>query len=516
MNTSSTTAGKIWDLRLHAHNAPDRTAVACGDVRYTYGELEILSNQMASAFRSFGLARGDHIALLIGNRPEILAIVWGAWRAGLYITPMATTLTLSELTYMVNDCDAKLVLVDAMLKDQSIALARQLSSEHLVFGSIGGELPCCQNMVNLLNTFSGIPIPDECPGALMMYTSGTTGYPKGVIRPLADPTTKATPSFATDLITLFGMGGDDVRYLSTQPLYHAAALRFALAVTAGGGYVNIMPRFNAELALNLLQSEKMTHSQWVPVMFQRLINLPANVREAFHAPQHQCAIHGAAPCSVALKEAMIDWWGPIFLEYYSGSEGVGLSLINSQEAKLHPGSVGKVVKGVLHVVEGPEATTELSPGVVGMLFFSGIAPFEYYKEPQKTATRTHVNGWQTFGDLGHVDDQGYVYLSDRLDDMIISGGVNVYPQEIEKVIQEVDGVSECAVVGVADAEFGERPVAFIVPESPHSPASLLARIRKHCEQHLGKIKRPDRFELIVQLPRTPTGKLLRRQLRNFI
>jgi fatty-acyl-CoA synthase len=312
------------------------------------------------------------------------------------------------------------------------------------------------------------------------------------------------------------MGGDDVRYLSTQPLYHAAALRFALAVTAGGGYVNIMPRFNAELALNLLQSEKMTHSQWVPVMFQRLINLPANVREAFHAPQHQCAIHGAAPCSVALKEAMIDWWGPIFLEYYSGSEGVGLSLINSQEAKLHPGSVGKVVKGVLHVVEGPEATTELSPGEVGMLFFSGIAPFEYYKDPQKTATRKHVNGWQTFGDLGHVDDQGYVYLSDRLDDMIISGGVNVYPQEIEKVIQEVDGVSECAVVGVADAEFGERPVAFIVPESPHSPASLLARIRKHCEQHLGKIKRPDRFELIVQLPRTPTGKLLRRQLRNFI
>jgi len=516
MNTSSTTAEKIWDLRVHAQIAPERIAISCGDILYTYGKLETLSNQMASLFRSFGLARGDHIALLMGNRPEMLAIVWGAYRAGLYITPMATTLTLNELTYMVKDCDAKLVLVDANLSDQSIALAEQLESEQLNFGSIGGELPCCHNVALLLTTFSGLPILDESPGALMMYTSGTTGYPKGVIRPLPDPTLKATPSFATDLIALFGIGGDDVRYLSTQPLYHAAALRFALAVTAGGGYVNIMPRFNAELALDLLQSEKITHSQWVPVMFQRLINLPANLREAFHAPHHRCAIHGAAPCSVTLKEVMIDWWGPIFLEYYSGSEGVGLSLINSYEAKLHPGSVGKVVKGVLHVVEGINATTELPPGEVGMLFFSGMAPFQYYKEPDKTAARTHRNGWQTLGDLGYVDAKGYVYLSDRLDDMIISGGVNVYPQEIEKFIQEIPGVFECAVVGVSDTEFGERPIAFIVPESANSPASLLERIRKHCEKNLGKIKRPDRFELIARLPRTPTGKLLRRQLRSLI
>ena len=191
-------------------------------------------------------------------------------------------------------------------------------------------------------------------------------------------------------------------------------------------------------------------------------------------------------------------------------------MIDSHEAQSHPGSVGKVVKGVLHVVEGPEALTELPPGEVGMLYFSGIAPFQYYNEPEKTAARTHVHGWQTLGDLGHVDNDGYVYLSDRLDDMIISGGVNVYPQEIEKVIQQVTGVLECAVVGISDAEFGERPVAFVVPESAHSPASLLQKVRYQCEQHLGRIKRPDRFELIVQLPRTPTGKLLRRQLRNYI
>jgi fatty-acyl-CoA synthase len=213
---------------------------------------------------------------------------------------------------------------------------------------------------------------------------------------------------------------------------------------------------------------------------------------------------------------MIDWGGPIFLEYYSGSEGVGLSMIDSHEAQTHPGSVGRVVKGKLHVVENPDSMTELPPGQVGMLFFSGIAPFQYYKEPGKTAGRTHVNGWQTLGDLGHVDIDGYVYLSDRLDDMIISGGVNVYPQEIEKIISEVSGVDDCAVVGISNAEFGERPVAFVVPESAHSPASLIDRVRKHCEQHLERIKRPDQFELIVKLPRTPTGKLLRKQLRNYI
>jgi fatty-acyl-CoA synthase len=516
MNSATNPPGKLWDLRQHAKKAPHQLAVSCGEVHYTYGALETLANQIAAFFRSFGLVRGDHIALLIGNRPEILAVVWGAWRAGLYITPMSTALTLTEITYMVKDCDAKMVLLDGALGESSVNLAKQLSSDTLHFVSVGAAVQNCTDLHTKVVSFSGNPIEDECPGALMMYTSGTTGYPKGVIRPLPDATTRATPSFAADLIALFGMGGDDVRYLSTQPLYHAAALRFALAVTAGGGHVYIMERFHAELALALIQSEKITHSQWVPVMFQRLLNLPPALREAFHAPHHRCAIHGAAPCGIALKQNMIDWWGPIFLEYYSGSEGVGLSLIDSHEAKSHPGSVGKVVKGVLHVVEGPEALTELPPGEVGMLFFSGIPPFQYYKEPEKTASRTHVLGWQTLGDLGHVDSDGYVYLSDRLDDMIISGGVNVYPQEIEKVIQEVLGVLECAVVGIADPEFGERPVAFVVPESPNSPASLLERVRTHCEQHLGRIKRPDRLELIAQLPRTPTGKLLRRQLRNYI
>jgi fatty-acyl-CoA synthase len=516
MNSKPHQPDKVWNLRQHAQQSPQRVVVSCDDKSLTYGELESLANKMARYFRSRGLFRGDHIALLIGNCPEMLAVVWGAWRAGLYITPMSTSLTLTELTYMVSDCDAKLVIVDVALGETSLQLASQLNTEELQFASVGGATPNCTDLNAILSTISDQPIQDESPGALMMYTSGTTGYPKGVIRPLPDASQVATPAFAADLITLFGMGGNEVRYLSTQPLYHAAALRFALAVTAGGGYVRIMPRFHAKKALTLLESDQITHSQWVPVMFQRLMGLPENLRKAFHAPKHRCAIHGAAPCSVSLKQDMIEWWGPIFLEYYSGSEGVGLSMIDSHEAQKHPGSVGRVVKGKLHVVENPDSTTELPPGQVGMLFFSGIAPFQYYKEPGKTAGRTHVNGWQTLGDLGHVDIDGYVYLSDRLDDMIISGGVNVYPQEIEKIISEVSGVDDCAVVGISNAEFGERPVAFVVPESAHSPASLIDRVRKHCEKHLERIKRPDRFELIVKLPRTPTGKLLRKQLRNYI
>ena len=209
---------------------------------------------------------------------------------------------------------------------------------------------------------------------------------------------------------------------------------------------------------------------------------------------------------------MISWWGPILLEYYSGSEGVGLSLINSLEALERPGSVGRIHKGQLHVVSDHQSDVELAAGEIGLLYFSGITPFEYHGAKEKTASLTHAKGWQTMGDLGYVDIEGFLYLTDRMDDMIISGGVNVYPQEIERVILEVAGVQDCAVVGFPDNDFGERPVAFVVPEISSSSANLIENVRAHCEIHLGRIKRPERFEVIAQLPRTATGKLLRRQL----
>ncbi len=392
--------------------------------------------------------------------------------------------------------------------------------------SLRGAIPGFEAIEPLLAQASPQPHHDEPPGALMMYTSGTTGAPKGVHRPLPSADWRGTAPFAADLIALFGLAGNHVRYLSTAPLYHAAALRFALAVTAGGGCVVVMPRFDAPTALQLLEQEAITHSQWVPAMFQRLLQLPAERRAAFAAPAHSMAIHAAAPCPPALKKAMVDWWGPILVEYYAGSEGVGLTLIDSAEALQRPGSVGRARKGVLHIVD--EAGHDLPAGSTGLVCFSGIAPFTYYKASDKTAARTLPGGRQTLGDIGHVDADGYLYLTDRADDMIISGGVNVYPQEIEAAIRDVPGVWDCAVVGVPDDRFGERPVAFIVPiahealtgvggapgsVSELDASTLLDAVRLHCERVLGRIKRPDAVHLIDALPRSPTGKLLRRELR---
>lgn len=509
-----TDAPEIWDLRRHAATAPQRTALVCGDERLSYGELEALANRIAAVFRLLGLTRGDHVASLIGNRVEALAVAWAAWRSGLYLTPMSTALTSTELRYLVEDCDARAVIADAALGDVAQRLAAMPGTRmHCL--SLCGAMSGFTPLEPLLAEASPLPHAHEPPGALMMYTSGTTGAPKGVVRPLLPADWRGTPPFAADLISLFGIAGSDVRYLSTAPLYHAAPLRFALAVTAGGGTVHVMERFNADDALHLLEREGITHSQWVPAMFQRMLALPPEHRTTFRAPAHRVAIHGAAPCPPALKAAMIDWWGPILVEYYSGSEGVGLTLINSKEALQRPGSVGRTRKGVLHIVD--ESGTELPAGTTGLVCFSGVAAFEYHKAPQKTATRTLPQGWQTFGDIGHVDTEGYLYLTDRLDDMIISGGVNVYPQEIEAVIRDTPGVWDCAVVGVSDERFGERPVAFIVPDraSLDTVSNLISAVHDRCEQHLGRFKRPACIQMIDSLPRSPTGKLLRRQLRDL-
>ncbi len=516
MNAVAAIGSETRDLRRNALAMPQRIAIVCGGERLSYADLEALANQMAAALRGLGLTRGDHVASLVGNRPEAVAMGWAAWRAGLYLTPMATGLTAGELRYLVEDCDAKAVIADAALGEVAASL-RTLVGPGPTWLSLRGAIAGFDALEPMLAAASPLPMADETPGALMVYTSGTTGAPKGVIRPLLPADYRGTPPFAADLLTLFGLGDDPVRYLSTAPLYHAAPLRFALAVTAGGGTVHVMERFDADHALRLLEQEKITHSQWVPAMFQRLLQLPASRRAEFSAPMHRSAVHGAAPCSPAVKQAMIEWWGPIVVEYYSGSEGVGLTLIDSAEALAHPGSVGRVRKGTLHVADA--SGNALPPGATGLICFSGVSPFAYYKAAEKTAARTLPQGWQTFGDIGHVDVDGYLYLTDRQDDMIISGGVNLYPQEIEAAILGTPGVWDCAVVGVADDRFGESPVAFVVPERDGvnvEPGELIAAVQEHCEKHLGRIKRPAQIRIIDSLPRSATGKLLRRTLRELV
>ena len=494
------------DLRSHAAATPAHCAIVCGVRALSYAELEALANRIASVFRGLGLQRGDHIAWLLGNRPEALALAWGAYRCGLYLTPLATGLSPSELAYLVENCEARLVVVDRDLP--IVTPVRRLSFD--------GPFDGCTAIEPLIADASPAPHDSEPPGALMVYTSGTTGAPKGVFRTLPAADFIGTPAFATDLHALFGLAGVDVRYLSTAPLYHAAALRFALAVTAGGGTVHLMDRFDADGALRLLTREAITHSQWVPTMFQRLLALPPEHRHAFSAPHHRVAVHGAAPCPVVIKRAMIEWWGPILLEYYSGSEGIGLTLINSADALRKPGSVGRARKGELHIVD-PDGH-ELPAGKTGVVHFSGVTPFAYFNAPDKTTAKTSPQGWQTFGDMGHVDAEGWLYLTDRLDDMIISGGVNVYPQEIERAMLAVNGVWECAVVGVPDERFGERPVAFVVPthERAGDTPALIAQVRAQLQGQLGRLKQPEHIHAIASLPRTATGKVLRRALRDLL
>jgi long-chain acyl-CoA synthetase len=506
---------RLWDLRVHATASPSRIAFTSGQESVRYAELEANANRMAGAFRRLSLARGDHVAVLVGNRPEMLTLAWAAWRSGVYLTPMSTALTPSELLYLVDNSDAKLVIADAALSDLASGLVG-FDKRPMQWFSLRGSIDGYEALEPLLAQCSPSPHADEPPGALMMYTSGTTGAPKGVFRPLLPAQWRSTPPFAADLIDLYGLGGDDVRYLSTAPLYHSAPLRFALAVTAGGGTVVAMERFNADEALRLLEEQAITHSQWVPAMFQRLLTLPVQRRAGFAAKAHRMAIHGAAPCPPAVKRAMIEWWGPILVEYYSGSEGVGLTTIDSSEALRKLGSVGRARKGTLHIVD--ETGAEQPVGATGAVYFSGISPFAYYKEPEKTAARTLPQGWQTFGDVGHVDADGYLYLTDRLDDMIISGGVNLYPQEIESVLREVPGVFDCAVVGVPDDRFGERPVAFIVidPSAENDTQALMSRVSAHGATHLGRFKQPERFYVVESLPRSPTGKLLRRKLLEIL
>lgn len=498
-------------LREWAQREPERPALLFdgGDV-LNYGELDARTNRLAHALALEGLARGDHVAALAGNVADLVALCWAAWRSGVYLTPLNTTLALPELRYLIDNCGARLVVVDAALAETVGDLAG--TRPDVVFRTIGMSTMGGDDWESTLRALPETPRPDESPGSLMMYSSGTTGAPKGIMRPLPGPEQlHHLPPFARDLVEIFDLDAE-TRYLSTAPLYHAGALRFVLATTAAGGFAVVMRRFDAARSLALIDEHKITHSQWVPTMFRRLLDLPADQRVAFDGRTHRRAIHGAAPCAIPLKRAMIDWWGPILVEYYSGSEGVGLTLIDSEEWLGRPGSVGRARKGDVHILG--EGDRELGADETGRVFFSGLTRFHYHLEPGKTASRTSRQGWQSFGDIGHVDEAGYLYLSDRLDDMIISGGVNVYPQEIEAAIDAAGFILECGVVGVPDSEFDERPIAFVVPRV--GEIDVLPRLRAHLEQTLGRIKWPREIIIVDALPVTPTGKLLRRKLRDMI
>jgi long-chain acyl-CoA synthetase len=501
------------DLRHRAQCSPARIAIEVGLNALRYGELDAQANQLARVFARLGLERGDHVAgMLSSSSPFPLVIAWAAWRSGVYYTPVSTALSETDAAHIIGDCSAKLVIADGRYAVPAAELRRRLPGQPLWL-SHGPPIAGFESIEGAMLQHSKQPREDESPGALMLYTSGTTDVPKAVWRPLPDASWRGAPPFAADLIAEFRLD-ENVRYLSTAPLYHAASLRFALAVTAAGGSVHALEEFEPEAALHALGAWQITHSQWVPAMFERLLRLPLELRQDFSAPHHAVALHAAATCPVPIKQAMIEWWGPILLEYYSGTEGVGLTKIDSHDWLQRPGSVGRATKGVSHVVDA--AGHDVPAGQVGEVYFAGNPPFQYFRDADRTARRTHRLGWQTLGDIGYLDAGGYLYLTGRVEDVIISCGIDISPREIEATILELPEVEDCGVVGVSDEALGQRPVAFVVPRPGIAADEVVRRVQEHCLRRLGRIKQPERYVRLEALPRSSTGKLLRRSLRAYL
>ncbi|WP_323765857.1 acyl-CoA synthetase [Marinovum sp.] len=492
---------------------PDKIAYEIAETgeTVTYAALEHHSRQAAQLFRACGLKPGDHIALLSENNRQFLEICFAADRAGLYYTPISTHATPAEAEYIVANCDARLWIVTARKPEIARHLAAALPQVQHRY-TIGGAVPPCADWDEARSAQPTTRIADEAQGLDMLYSSGTTGRPKGIKWPRPDSAPGGRTRMVDTLSGIFGYG-PDTRYLSPAPLYHAAPLRHSMTNIKMGGTVTITQRFDAETALKLIESRRITHSQWVPTMFQRLLKLPDEVRQGYDCSSLKVAVHAAAPCPVHVKEAMIDWWGPILHEYYSGTEGNGFCALNSKEWLAHPGSVGRALDGVLHICD--EDGRELPPGEVGTVWFSDGRQFAYHNDPDATAKAYDARGWSTIGDIGRLDADGYLYLSDRKSFVIISGGVNIYPQETENLLLSHPEVEDAAVIGVPNEDFGEevKAVVQLVTGCAPSPAKAEELIA-FCREKLSPIKCPRSVDFRDRLPREATGKLYKRKLRD--
>jgi long-chain acyl-CoA synthetase len=443
---------------------------------------------------------GDGIAVVSGNHPLSLAVYWAAQLAGLYYTPVSVQFQRAEVEYILADCDARALI---FAEDQAAKVA-------------GAPQPHRFAMEQWAELIAGEPasLPaDACEGAEMLYSSGTTGKPKGVRAARPGAPLNSVSTLFQRRVALHGINRHTV-YLSTAPLYHSAPLRYNAMVQRCGGTSVVMPRFDAERSLALIETHRVTHSQWVPTMFVRLLKLPAADRQRHDLSSHRFAIHAAAPCPPDVKRRMLDWWGPIVHEYYSGTEGNGQTAIGPEEWLAHPGSVGRPVLGEVHILDA--AGEELPQGHTGRVFFSGGPRFEYYKDPEKTAAACNHRGWSTLGDVGHVDAEGYLYLTDRASHMIISGGVNIYPREVEDVLLEHPAVQDAAVFGIPNPEFGEEVKAAVelVRDAAGEPVAVTAaELITFCRERLAHLKCPRSIDFHAALPRHQTGKLYKEPLK---
>ena len=492
---------------------PDKPAVIMGGSGQvvTYRELDDEANRLSQLFRAAGLMPGDHVAFCLENHPRFLAIAWGAHYAGLYYTAMSSRLTVDETEYILNDCGARAFITSVYKAEVAAELADRMptvTTRLMLDGCIDGfEL-----YEAAIERHPADPLTESVAGRDMLYSSGTTGRPKGVkTAERADPVDTPTP--VTGLCQLLFGYDEDTIYLSTAPLYHAAPLRFTMSVHQVGGTAVVMEHFDPQQALALIERYHVTASQWVPTMFIRLLKLPDEVRQRYDVSSLEAAIHAAAPCPIAVKQQMLDWWGPVIHEYYAGTEGNGFVYCSPLDWLAHQGTVGKALTGEIHIVD--DDGHEVPAGEAGTIYFGGGGEFEYHNDPEKTAESRDDRGWSTLGDIGRMDDDGFLYLTDRKSYMIISGGVNVYPQEAENILALHPKVFDVAVIGVPNADFGEEVKAVVQPADPADAGPDLEReLIAYCREHLADFKCPRSVDFEDELPRHPTGKLYKRLLRD--
>ena len=501
-------------LADHARLTPDKPALMSARTgeAVTFAQLDERSIRLARFLKQRGIGRRGHVAILMENNLAFMDGVWAAFRSGLYVTAVNRYLPPDEVAYIVNDCGAGALITSFEKRETAAALAELIPNCPIRL-MVDGVIDGWESYEAALAGVSTEALEEEWIGDSMLYSSGTTGRPKGILRPLPD--VSAAEGFEIrQQVNRYGLGPDTV-YLSPAPLYHAAPLGYVLAVQSWGGTVVMMEKFDAEQALALIESHRVTHSQWVPTMFVRMRKLPEEARARYDLSSHRVAIHAAAPCPVEVKREMIDWWGPILYEYYAGTESSGSTFITSEDWLTHPGSVGRAALGVLHICD--ETGRELPVGETGLVYFEREVPtFEYHNDPEKTRASRHPDhpSWNALGDVGYLDEEGYLYLTDRQAFMIISGGVNIYPQAIEDALITHPKVADVAVFGVPHEEMGEAVKAVIEPAPGQQPDEALAvELMAFARSRLAAYMAPRSIDFIEEMPRLPTGKLYKRLLK---
>ncbi|MEL6737438.1 MAG: acyl-CoA synthetase [Pseudomonadota bacterium] len=501
----------------HAATRPDHPAVIMtgSGEQMTYGEMDAASNRFAHLLRSRGLGPndwgGDAFAVLLENRLEYFVLNWGSQRVGTMLVPVSTRLTGPEIAYILKDSEARLLITSTRYAEVLATVRDELPDMEVLVIDSGGEDDFAAEVERYEDT-----LPDNLhAGLMMLYSSGTTGRPKGVKPAQPEHPDPQAPVALVGLATV-GVGMPDdgsMVYLSPAPLYHAAPLGWSSTVHRLGGTVVVMEKFDPEEALKAIETYRVTDSQWVPTHFVRFLKLDPEIRTRYDLSSHQRALHAAAPCPVPIKREMIEWWGPIVNEYYAGSEQIGMTFVGSEAWLAHPGTVGIPIYGQIHIC-GPDGE-ECPAGQDGLIHFENENLPTYHKDEAKTAEAMHPKGWMTLGDIGHVDEEGFLYLTDRKSHMIISGGVNIYPQEIENLLVTHDKVMDAAVIGAPCPDLGEKVVAVVQPmDMADAGPALEDELREFLAPNLARIKMPKLFDFRPDLPREANGKLYKRELRD--